>query len=122
MGTLIGHVFLGPLYSVLGVWYIIQATRRYCRCKLKGGQFVSSIAYTADFFPSCLRNVPIDSLAKLVITVLYIPVELTYSYVTFSGDHMLTKQHSTIAFALLAAAMSEVRLPRSLAINISYPW
>ncbi|GFS25954.1 hypothetical protein ElyMa_007039200 [Elysia marginata] len=135
---------------VVVVVVVVVVTRRYCRCTLKGGQFVSSIAYTADFFPSCLRNVPIDSLAKgldslvgrgfapwprgrgfepqpsivrdptgwvgvsimdrlrLLITVLYIPVELTYSYVMFSGDHMLTKQHSTMAFALLTAALSEV--------------
>ena len=67
MGTFEGHTYVGVPYLILGSWYVIQSLRRLHQCRVRGVKFESSMGFPADFFPGRFRNIPIDSILKVIL-------------------------------------------------------
>lgn len=118
MGSFIGHAIPGSFFFMFGIWWLTQVMRRYFRCRQEGTAFRSTLTYDVRVCPGRrMRNVPVESLVKIVACLLGIVVEIIggINSVTHRFDNVGNVQHITMYFFFLLTGVLDILTAKGLA-------
>ncbi|CAF1028304.1 unnamed protein product [Didymodactylos carnosus] len=125
MGTWIGHIAPGVFFVFFALWWHIHNSLRYLRSiKLNGYTFQGSTTYPCSCLPSHgLRNLPIESIMKLLITSIHFSIELYTGYGADPRPHIGDENahHTAMLFGFWIGAWVEILVHKGVALPKNIP-
>ncbi|XP_005093342.1 transmembrane protein 45B isoform X2 [Aplysia californica] len=123
MGTFVGHAVPGTFFIVFALWYIVQTFRRFLACRPRKSEFVSTHFFLCDCLCGRLKNLPLESFVKILVSTIGCVGEIVTGY-EWTGDHfgMNNAQHATMFFFFGLSGVVDVfsHYKRTLVPDLDY--